>query len=140
MRLLILSNLIIIILLSCQRDIKNKPITIIVKLDTDSSKLELFPISIFEKGFPVKDTFANFDGSFTLYNKNEIEGIILGYAGCYPVYKTMKEIEEDSVIYLKSSDILMRTGGMGIDTVLINVGDTLENKRNKWNKQQKKKK
>jgi hypothetical protein len=114
--------------------VKNEYITISVKLDIDSTELGLFDISIFEKGFTVKDTFGNFDGNFTLFIKDNIEGVVIRYSGCYPVYKSLEEIKDESIIFLKSSELLMRTGGMGIDTVLLEINEVLEKKRNNWNK------
>lgn len=113
---------------------KNDSMSFHVKFFEDSTDAIFAPITIFENGHQVKDKFADLEGKVTLSNKNNIEGVIVRYAACYPVYKTISEIEADNIIYLKTSEIMRRSGGMGIDTVLLNINDSLELKIEKWNK------
>jgi hypothetical protein len=135
MKHLILSLILYFTLFSCNRNVHKESITIHVWSSADSSELGFFSISIFKKGFQVKDTFANLEGYFTFHEKKDIEGIIIKSAGYFPAFIKMEKIEADSIIFLKTSDILIRTGGVGIDTALLNVGAQLERKREKWNKQ-----
>jgi len=114
------------------KNVTNNFLTISIK-DVNSKDGGFALLYLFRHGYDVQDTFADINGQFTIIDKNNLEGVIIRTAGCYPEYKTIKELEQDSIVFLKESEILMKTGLMGLDSILLEMNELLEIKINNWN-------
>ena len=81
----------------------------------DSSFASLTELFIFEKNRPILDTFANFDGEFNLILSKRIRKIVFRNGSDYPLTSRRGQLLKKEKIYLKRSEILKKSGGMGYD-------------------------
>jgi hypothetical protein len=115
-----------------QNEVIKSTLTISIK-DVDSTDSGFALLYLFREGFNVQDTFADINGNFIIKDMDNIESIIIRASACYPQIKTIGELKQDSIIFLKESEVLMKTGGMGVDSVLNEMNNLIELKINNWN-------
>lgn len=131
----LLVQIIIIWIVACSSKIENRRLTqddtISIRSKADSSELMFCQVYVFREGMCVLDTNADINGEFIL--KENVDIIILSYAGFYPMTIDFLDITKDSIIYMNRSNIMIQTGGMGHDELLSRLLENKEMDIKKWN-------
>ena len=99
----------------------------------DSIALGFCRVWIFEKSKDVQDTLASPEGEIFI---QDAQKIILEYAGYYPKFINIDDLNGDSSIYLLESKSLKMTGGMGLDDSLTSLNKSVLSEISVWNEQQ----
>ncbi len=104
--------------------------TFSIKVSSDTAAVSYCQIAIISSGKISKDTFADINGDFSFKYKANLDGFILRSASLYPKYVSISNIGKNTLILLDESMIMKSTGGMGIDTLLLEINDSLIHKFN----------
>jgi len=87
-------------------------------------------VILFLESGEIKDTISDIDGIY--FHQEEVRGAVFRAANCYPDFKTKKELLKDSIVILGESVIMYETGGMGIDTLILEINTQIELMTKSW--------
>lgn len=124
------NNFLIVLLLSfiCGCKSYQRSYTFSIREKSDTSVISFCKISIIDYKKYTRDTLADIDGNFFYKDKKSPIGFIFRAESLYPKFISNSELKRNNLVFLEKSITMEKTGGMGVDTLLLEINDSLKRK------------